>query len=173
VDNMQFTVSSSRVCSLDDFKVQMADWWDRIFITFNDLIDPISLIFTACLWHAARAVASFGLMHYYCTPRVMWMQNTSFLFHCEKCPLRKCSWRNEKSSPTFSTIVLSSTYPFVWACADCSSSRKYCVSRDRCYSMKCLNVLVVKYSSWNFLSFECWKHSWINNGNWDYFLLSR
>lgn len=46
-------------------------------------------------------------------------------------------------SSSFSTIVLSSTYPFIWACADCSSPQKHCVSRDRRYSMKCLSVLTL------------------------------
>lgn len=60
-----FTVSLSfRVCLLDNIEVQMVDWWDRISITFNDLIDPISFPFTACLWHTARAVASFSPVHY-------------------------------------------------------------------------------------------------------------
>jgi len=41
--------SSCTTVSLDDIEVQMADRWDRISITFNDLADPISPILTACL----------------------------------------------------------------------------------------------------------------------------
>lgn len=120
--------------------------------------------------YAARAVASFGPVHYgaRATCHAVWMQNEL----CEKCPLCKCGWRSEKSprSKFFD-------YCFEWHVSICvSACRLFLPSKVLRLSEPLTSneifkrAYVVKNPSRNPLSFECWKHLWINH--WYYYYSS-
>lgn len=162
---MQFTISSLflRVRSLDDIEVQMAD---ETGYPLRWTISPIP-----SRWYSPRAYDTWHVLLQASTrcimvraPRAMWMQNASFSSYCEKCSLCKCGWRIEKS-PRFSTIVLNGTYsPFVWARADCFLPSEALPLLRPPFDEMFKRAYTVKQPSRDPLSFECWKHSRINNG---------
>lgn len=151
-----FTIPSSFlwVYVLNDIEVQMADWWNPISITFNDLVDPISLLFTTCLWHAARAV-SFGsvraLRYARHVPRECKTQASC-------CIVKNVRYANavgkvkKSCGPSFSAIVLNSTYPFVWARLFRPSEALRVPSP---FNETFKRAYAVEYSSRKLLSFEC------------------
>lgn len=81
--------------------------------------------------------------------------------------MRLAKWK-KSCGPSFSIIILNSTYPFVWARLFLPSEASRVPSPFNVFKRA-----YVEYSSQNLFSFECWKHSRINNGNWDYYYSSR
>lgn len=135
-----------RVCSLDDIEVQMADWWDRISITLNNLADLISLIFTACLWHVARAVASFDPVHYGARATCHVNAKCEFLALLWKMSVTQMRLVNWKKPAVFD-YCFEWPYLFVWARADCSSPRKCCLSRSSPFDEMFKRAYTVKHPS--------------------------
>lgn len=120
-------------------------WCNHISITFNGLVDPISLLFTTCLWHAARA-ASFGSIHAlrytHHVPCECKTQASCCFVKNVRYANALAKWKN----PAARVFRLLFWMAHIHLCErDCSTPRKRYVFRRR--SMKCLNVLI----SWSTL----------------------
>lgn len=104
--------------------------------------------------------------------RATWMQNTNLLFHCEKCPLRKCG---EVKKPVGQIFRLLFWVAHIHLCAHVPivpPVKALCLPRPPPrYFNEMFKRAYVKYPSRNLLTFECWKHS-LFNGNWDYYYSS-
>lgn len=87
-------------------------WWDRIFITFNDLTDPISLLSTACLLHVPPLQSSARCITVH-APRAMWTQNASFVKNVRY--VNVAGEVKKSCGLSFLSVVLSSMYRFIWA----------------------------------------------------------